>query len=273
MQLQARLVHADGQGRIVLVTAREGDRVLGSALGEAPDAEEAEDRARKRLLAHLGVAPEAGDLLRHPATLPPTPLPSRLSPPQALSASEGAARRGEDSPAPETPAATPAPPAPAEAPPDADPTPAEPPVDPEDWSAELAQLDLQLQRLGWSREQEAIYLQRAFGHPSRNRLTTYADLLAYLRAIEGFAPPLDPATAAVPLRRGDLLSQCDQLLEGLGWGAERGRAFLRDQLGAGSRRQLGDQQLLQFNMLLEEQLMGLQGGESRGNEGDGIDPC
>lgn len=273
MQLQARLVHADGQGRIVLVTALEGDRVLGSALGEAPGVEEAEDRARTRLLARLGVAPEGGEPLRRPPTQLPTPLPSRHSPLPAFPAPEGAARRAEDSPAPETPAATAAPPAPAEAPPDADPTPAEPPVDPEDWSAELVQLDLQLQRLGWSREQEAIYLQRAFGHPSRNRLTTYADLLAYLRAVEGFAPRMDPATAAVPLRRGDLLRQCDQLLEGLGWGAEQGRAFLQDQLGAGSRRQLSDQQLLQFNMLLEEQLLRAQGGESRGNGGDGTDPC
>jgi hypothetical protein len=264
MQLQARLVHADGQGRIVLVTALEGDRALGSALGEAPGAEEAEDRARMRLLARLGVAPEAGESMRRPPTPLPTPLstplPSRLSPLPAF-------------PAPEPPATIATTPAPAEAPPDADPTPAEPPVDPEDWSAELVQLDLQLQRLGWSREQEAIYLQRAFGHPSRNRLTTYADLLAYLRAVEGFAPQMDPATAAVPLRRGDLLRQCDQLLEGLGWGAEQGRAFLQDQLGAGSRRQLGDQQLLQFNMLLEEQLLRAQGGESRGNEGDGTDPC
>jgi hypothetical protein len=273
MQLQARLVHADAQGRIVLVTALEGDRVLGSALGEAPGAEEAEDRARTRLLARLEVAPEAGESMRRPATPTPTPLPSRLSLPPAFPAPEGAARPAEDSPAPEPPATSAAPPALAEAPPDADSAPAEPPVDPEDWSAELAQLDLQLQRLGWSREQEAIYLQRAFGHPSRNRLTTYADLLAYLRAVEGFAPQMDPATAAVPLRRGDLLRQCDQLLEGLGWGAEQGRAFLQDRLGAGSRRQLGEQQLLQFNMLLEEQLMGLQGGESRGNEGHGTDPC
>jgi hypothetical protein len=128
-------------------------------------------------------------------------------------------------------------------------------VDPEDWSAELAQLDLQLRRLGWSREQEAIYLQRAFGHPSRNRLTTYADLIAYLRVIQSFTPDTDPATAAVPLRRGDLLSQCDQLLEGLGWGAEQGRAFLQHHLGAASRQQLSDQQLLQFNMLLEGEMI------------------
>jgi len=50
--------------------------------------------------------------------------------------------------------------------------------DPEDWSDELAALEVQLQRLGWQREQESIYLQRAYGHPSRSRLTSYGDLVA-----------------------------------------------------------------------------------------------
>ncbi|HYP03338.1 MAG TPA: hypothetical protein VER57_02180 [Cyanobium sp.] len=214
MQLQASLVHAEGQRRVVLVTAREGERVLGSALGEAAGAEEAEDRALARLLARLEVTPEPLEPSRPSRPVPEAALPEPLPEPSL-----------------------------------------EPLVDPDDWSAELAQLDLQLLRLGWSRDQEAIYLQRAFGHPSRNRLTTYADLTAYLRVIQSFTPDSDPATAAVPLRRGDLLSQCDQLLEGLGWGAEQGRTFLQQQLGAASRQQLSDQQLLQFNMLLEEQMI------------------
>jgi hypothetical protein len=50
----------------VLVSARDGERFLGSALGEAGDAEEAEDRARARLLAQLqspGPAPAAPGLV------------------------------------------------------------------------------------------------------------------------------------------------------------------------------------------------------------------
>jgi len=234
MQLQARLVHAEGQRRVVLVTAREGERVLGSALGEAAGAEEAEDRALARLLARLGGTRE--------------PLES-IEPSQPIEAAGGEPFVASGAAPPPGPVPEPAPPEPPPQPPP------EPPVDPEDWSAELAQLDLQLRRLGWSREQEAIYLQRAFGHPSRHRLTTYADLMAYLRVVQSFTPDTDPAMAAVPLRRGDLLSQCDLLLEGLGWGAERGRAFLQHHLGAASRQQLSDQQLLQFNMLLEGEMI------------------
>jgi hypothetical protein len=132
---------------------------------------------------------------------------------------------------------------------------AEPPADPEDWSSELARLDLELRRLGWSREQEGEYLQRAFGHPSRSRLTSYADLKAYLTALEGLAPAADPTSAPVPLRRRDLLAQSDQLLGQLGWKGEQARPFLEQQLGATSRQQLNDSQLLHFNMLLESELL------------------
>ena len=132
-------------------------------------------------------------------------------------------------------------------------------MDPEDWSQELVQLDLQLQRLGWGREQEGIYLQRAFGHPSRSRLTRWADLTAFLRALEALSPPVDPSSAPVPLQRRDLLTTGDGLLERLGWDAATARRFLSQELGASSRQQLDDAQLLQFNMLLEEAWMTSQG--------------
>lgn len=129
----------------------------------------------------------------------------------------------------------------------------EPPADPEDWSGELAQLELELKRLGWQREQESSYLERAFGHPSRSRLTTYADLLAYLQALGGLEPGSDPANAAIPLRRRDLLIQCDQLLGQLNWDASQGREYLEQHFNLNSRQLLSDSQLLHFNMLLESE--------------------
>jgi hypothetical protein len=154
--------------------------------------------------------------------------------PQA-SGSSAAQSPGHGSPGP-PPAATAAEPAELE----------EPAADPEDWSAELARIDLALKRIGWQRDQEGLYLERAFGHPSRSRLTTYNDLLAYLRLVEQLEPGADPMAVPVPLRRADLLEQSDAL---------RGRQFLEQHLGRGSRQQLNDAELLQFNMLLEEALL------------------
>ena len=300
MEVRVQLVHADGQVRVVLVSAYAGERLLGSALGEAPDAEAAEDRALGRLLARLAAGPPQGAAAdpavattpvaayeaSAAATAPLAPPRRRLvagttlepsgqrnakaaQPPQTAAATPTAAPipspiPAEDpSPPPPDPitAEGPSPPPtiaiPAAAPPPqtSPETGAEPPADPEDWSSELLHLDRELKRLNWGRPEEEVYLQRAFGHPSRNRLTSYADLLAYLRAVEALSAPTDPAAAAVPMRRQELLSQCDALLRQLGWPTERARQFLETQLQVSSRQQLSDQDLLQFNLILEGELL------------------
>lgn len=248
MHVQVRLLHCDGGRRVVLVSARDGERFLGSALGEAGDAEEAEDRARARLLAHLqspgpdAAAPEQAPSppARDPAAVTPRPAAEPPAPPPKRSVA------ASEPPLPTPPEPVPVPPAPA---------PPSPEEDPQDWSAELTHLDLQLRRLGWDRDREAAYLQRCFGHPSRDRITVYADLIAYLQAIETLEPGCDPATAAVPLRRADLLEQCNLLLQQLGWDGGMGRSFLEKHLGVSSRQQLKDADLLRFNMLLEEETL------------------
>ncbi len=249
MHVQVRLLHCDGGRRVVLVSAHDGERFLGSALGEAGDAEEAEDRARARLLARLQIpepAPAAPE--RSPAA--PERTSAALPSPQATESPAPPPERSVAAPEPVLPVPAPA-------------APPSPDEDPQDWSAELTHLDLQLRRLGWDRDREAAYLQRCFGHPSRDRITVYADLIAYLQAIETLEPGSDPATAAVPLRRSDLLEQCNLLLQQLGWDGGMGRSFLEKHLGVSSRQQLKDADLLRFNMLLEEEtLRAADGGAS-----------
>ncbi|WP_231906072.1 hypothetical protein [Prochlorococcus sp. MIT 1306] len=128
-------------------------------------------------------------------------------------------------------------------------------MDPEDWSDELAAIDHELQRVGWDRDQEMLYLQKCFGHSSRHRITRYSELNSYLNQLKELKPGEGPNEAGKPLRRTDLLNQCDQLLEKLRWTPEQGRRYLQEQLKARSRQQLNDQQLLSFNMLLEAELI------------------
>ena len=291
MELHAHLIHTEPGLRVVEVRASRGEHSLGSALAEAGTAQEAEDLAIARLLQRLRDAERSDQ--RHPPQSPPPVRRPAPAPIRASSEGDGpgtaAAPRARIAPQGVTEAATnetgdtesiapgalgqsaleiPAPPsvrpgAPepmdvamdqaAAGPPD-DPQ-EEPPADPEDWSQELTAVDLQLRRLGWNREQEGTYLLRAFGHPSRSRLTRYSDLRAYLMALEALERGSDPAVAAVPLRRSELLAQGDALLAQLGWSAEQGRAFLERELNRISRQQLSDVQLLQFNMLLEGELL------------------
>jgi hypothetical protein len=295
VELRVELLHADATGRVVRVTAHDGERVLGSCLGEAPQAEQAEDRAAARLLTRLGLAapvgaPQGG--VAQAAAAPGDASRAR-GPIAGLERRDPAAstRRGTD---PASQGGAPAPgvsaqmeivpsisqpqgggagssPASAPSPADNPPLPAPPTLalepesgpqapapDPDDWSQELAGLELQLRRLGWGREQEAVFLERAFGHPSRSRLTTYGDLMAYLRALEGLEAGADPARASVPLRRRDLLRVGDELLVSLGWSADQGRRFLEEHLGQSSRQRLSDAELLRFNLMLEAELIQLE---------------
>ena len=237
MQLQARLVHAEPGSRVVEVSAHRGPELLGSALGEASTAEQAEERAILRLQQRLAAASA-------PVAEPPPAPAAPAAPPAAVVAP---APRNS-APPPPTPALPQLPELPAATPPS---------EDPDDWSGELAQIDLELARIGWQRDQEATFLERAFGHPSRSRLTSYTDLLAYLRALQGLGSGADPAAAMVPLRRRDLLQQCDELLGRLHWDAAEGRRFLEQHFQLSSRQQLSDSQLLEFNMLLEGALIGV----------------
>jgi hypothetical protein len=239
LAFKARLVHAEPGQRVVQVSAWRGSSCLGSCLGEADNAEAAEQRALSHLQQRLGnqaalgtqSATDAAPPVRHPVIRTTADAaPAAVSEPVAVT----------EPVAEPTAIAAPV---------------AEPSQDPEDWSEELAELDVQLKRLNWDRNQEGSYLQRAFGHPSRNRLTAYADLVSYLRSLRLLSAGADPHSAPVPLRRRDLLQQSDQLLQSLQWDAQRGRQLLEAQFQLSSRQQLNDEQLLQFNMLLEEALM------------------
>jgi len=133
--------------------------------------------------------------------------------------------------------------------------PSEAPTDPDDWSEELTAIDLELQRIGWDRDSEKVYLERAFGHASRHRLTRFSDLVAYLKRLRDLSPDSDPGLAAIPLRRSDLVMQGDEILQRLKWSQQQAKNFLNQHLQASSRQQLTDEQLLSFNIMLEEQLL------------------
>ena len=237
MQVRVELCHVDTLRCIVRAEAWNGERCVASCLGEAPSAQEAEDRARQRLQTTLKEPQRKPEVAPEPAPTPePTPVPTPI-PTQAQ-----VAKPNQPSlPAEKQPVTPPLAP------------PSETPTDPEDWSEELTAIDLELKRIGWGRDQERIYLERAFGHGSRHRLTRYADLVAYLRQLRQLQPQEQADQAHIPIRRSDLINQGDQMLEQLGWKADQARAFLQVHLQASSRQQLTDEQLLQFNMLLEEQ--------------------
>ena len=248
MQIRAELCHVDTLRCIVRVEAWNDGALQGSALGEAATAEEAEERGLQRLSSRLELSspPQPQPSHRRPQTevIAQLEQPAPVERPKKVEQAE-----------PKAASATPA--APQVAIPATEDVPSETPTDPDDWSDELTAIDMEIRRIGWTREQEQEYLTRAFGLGSRHKLTRYADLVAYLRQLKLIQANDDASTAPAPIRRGDLLQQGDSMLKQLGWSSEQARAFLQQQLGSTSRQQLSDEQLLQFNMLLEEQTISL----------------
>jgi len=206
------LLHADTEKVVVRVSCINAG-VVAAALGEAPGAEEAEDRALARLQQRLAHTPRQSQITAPAQRINPEPITEPIT--EVIN---------------------------------------EPIQEPEDWSDELTAVELELQRLGWDRHQEGIYLERAFALASRNRLVNYADLVIYLKALRTLEPPCSAATAAIPLLRAAMLKASDQLLSQLQWGADQGRSFLAEHFGQSSRLQLSDDQLQQFNGLLQKQL-------------------
>lgn len=54
----------------------------------------------------------------------------------------------------------------------------------DDWTEELAQIDLELRRLGWTIAEESAYLQEKYGKASRDHITDYGELLQFLTALQ-----------------------------------------------------------------------------------------
>ena len=260
MNIRVELCHVDTLRCVVRVEAWNESTLMGSSLGEAATAEDAEDRAFQRLSRRLEIH-QFGSQENEPqvkATATPSdansepirnesstqqkpsqvPLPVKPLKPSTTQSNSESAGQEADSAALSTIQ-----------------PPSESPTDPDDWSEELTAIDFELKRIGWAREQERLYLERAFGHGSRHRLTRYADLVAFLRQLRQIQPGERPDQSAVPIRRSDLITQGDQMLSNLGWTGEQARSFLQQNLNSTSRQHLSDEQLLQFNMLLEEQTL------------------
>ena len=247
---RVRLVHAEPGARVVEASCEEGGQLLAMAFGEATTAEAAEDQARRRA---------AQMLLETPRTTA-SPLLEKADQVDTPVASAGTTAPDGGAGQPAVPP-TPAPPSPQE--PSLSPGASEP----EDWSEDLAVVEVQLQRLGWDRNQESVYLERSFGHMERSNITRYQDLRLYIDALQTLSPPADPCTAPLPgepeppLPSRQLLMQTNGTLLGrLGWTTQQGRDFLKRHFGHTSRQSLSDEQMMQFNQQLEA-LLATGGGD------------
>jgi hypothetical protein len=142
----------------------------------------------------------------------------------------------------------------------------------DDWSEELAQIEAEVKRLGWTPQQESEYLQQYYGKLSRDHITDYGELLQFLTDLQGHPSPphaqrgIDPWGADVSVSqrsssplpsdsggrsRQDMMDQVLAEIHRIGWTARQGSEYLQQTYQVKTRQDLTNDQLQEFIIYLQ----------------------
>ena len=246
MRTKVKICFIDSTRCIVRVTGFDGELSLGSCLGEAASAEQAEDSARQRLIERIKGYEQSHETKTRGTeskNQPEKKEASRLTAQELSKKRNLSERNAQITHQIQEKEAT-----------KANQETNEAPTDPEDWSEELTAIDIQLKRIGWNRDKEQIFLERAYGHGSRHKLTKYSDIVSFLSQLTKFEKGVNADIAPIPHKRGDLILEGDTIIQKLGWKKEDAKEFLQKKFDETSRQKLSDEQLIKFNQLIKNQL-------------------
>ena len=215
MRIESRICHVSENKTIVQVSGWSNDKNLGSALAEAPTVELAEDKAISRLKERLNVGTNyETDIMSNNENKLKTPVKIELPKNNKLENTNII-------------------------------------KEPSDWSNELARIDLEIERLKWSRDDEKDYLEKKFGYNSRNKITNYSDILEYLTLLKNI-DRLDRIEDNLNTRIKTLIDNSDTILRDLSWDNKQGREFLQKEFNVSTRKELDENQLISFIAKLKE---------------------
>ena len=246
MRTKVKICFIDSTRCIVRVTGFDGELSLGSCLGEAASAEQAEDSARQRLIERIKGYEQSHETKTRETeskNQPEKKEASRLTAQELSKKRNLSERNAQTTHQIQEKEAT-----------KANQETNEAPTDPEDWSEELTAIDIQLKRIGWNRDKEQIFLERAYGHGSRHKLTKYSDIVSFLSQLTKLEKGVNADIAPIPHKRGDLILEGDTIIQKLGWKKEDAKEFLQKKFDETSRQKLSDEQLIKFNQLIKNQL-------------------
>jgi len=116
--------------------------------------------------------------------------------------------------------------------------------EPTDWSSELTAIDLEIQRLKWSRDDEIIFLEKKLGYNNRNKITRYSDIVKYLSLLKNI-DNIDSVNE-VNININKLIEESDMILKDLSWDNIQGREYLQREFNVSTRKELNEEQLISF---------------------------
>tara|TARA_Y100001968_G_scaffold330383_1_gene382098 strand:- start:21 stop:689 length:669 start_codon:yes stop_codon:yes gene_type:complete len=121
--------------------------------------------------------------------------------------------------------------------------------EPSDWSDELTEIDSEILRLKWSRDDEMMFLKKTFGYNHRNKITNYRDIVKYLSLLK--KTDNQSKSKLVNVNILSLIEQSDKLLSDLSWDHTQGRQYLQKEFNVSTRKELNEIQLISFVEKLE----------------------
>jgi len=116
--------------------------------------------------------------------------------------------------------------------------------EPSDWSNELTAIDLEIQRLKWSRDDEINFLQNTFGYNNRNKITNYKDIISYLSLLKETDIQIQKNQGNANIKT--LIQESDNILKALSWDHVKGRQYLQNEFNVSTRKELNEKQLISF---------------------------
>ena len=207
MRIESKLCHIAENKVVVQVSGWLNDENLGSALAEASSVELAEDKAISRLNKRLNIINnEQSKNIKKQDNIKNT-LKVELPKSEKIEANNEA-------------------------------------QEPFDWSNELTEIDSEIKRLNWKREDEVRFLEKNLGYNHRNKITKYDELIKYLNILKKI-----DNTDSSKLKRIDrksIIEESDSIIKDLSWNNKQGREFLLKEFNVSTRIELDEDQLLSF---------------------------
>ena len=120
---------------------------------------------------------------------------------------------------------------------------------PIDWSTELTEIDSEIKRLKWTRDDEVKFLEKHLGYNSRSKITSYKEIIKYLNILKNIDNNLTKNVNSG--KRYSLIEESDNILKELHWDHNQGREFLQKEFKVSTRKELNEKQLVSFIVKLK----------------------
>tara|TARA_Y100001968_G_scaffold308963_1_gene328321 strand:+ start:157 stop:816 length:660 start_codon:yes stop_codon:yes gene_type:complete len=117
-------------------------------------------------------------------------------------------------------------------------------IEPSDWSNELTAIDLEIDRLKWSRDEEIKFIKENLGFNNRNKITKYDDIIKYLDLLKNIKNKTHSKLTKSMFN--SLLEESDNILRDLSWNNIQGREYLQREFNVSTRKELNEEQLILF---------------------------